>query len=121
MSKTLRAAKPKAVAVTHTPTPWEFDGNCGGYISEGGDKIARAYAREDAKFIVQAVNCHAAMAAKLCKVIRWLEVLAADAEVRAKDKRFLSLAEANAADVKNYRATIADIKSVLPTDPGSVT
>lgn len=49
----------------HTQTPWEFDGNCGGYITESGDRIARAYARGDAKFIVRAVNSHADMLAAL--------------------------------------------------------
>lgn len=42
----------------HTPTPWTFDGNCGGYISQSGERIARAYALNDAAFIVRAVNCH---------------------------------------------------------------
>ena len=54
--------------------------------------------------------------AKLWKVVGWLDRLAMDAEERAQDRRFLSLAEANAADAKNYRATIADIKSVLPAN-----
>jgi len=40
----------------HTTTPWEFDGNCGGYITQDGDKIARAYSNKDATFIVHAVN-----------------------------------------------------------------
>jgi hypothetical protein len=47
----------------HTPTPWEFDGNCGGYISQGGEKIARAYSNRDAAFIVKAVNAVSALPA----------------------------------------------------------
>lgn len=59
--------------------------------------------------------------AKLGKVANWLDRLATAAERAAKDTRFASLAEAQAADAKNYRATIKDIMSVLPTDTGSVT
>lgn len=68
MTKTVRVAKPKTITVTHTPTPWEFDGNCGGYITEGGDKIARAYAREDAEFIAHAANHYDALLAALTEL-----------------------------------------------------
>lgn len=59
--------------------------------------------------------------AKLGKVANWLDRLATAAERAAKDTRFASLSEAQAADAKNYRATIKDIMTVLPTDTGSVT
>lgn len=52
--------------------------------------------------------------AKLEKVAAWLDRLAEDSERRAKDTRFESLSKASAADAKNYRATAADIRSVLP-------
>lgn len=53
------------------------------------------------------------MFAKLEKIVAWLEKLAASSEQQAKDTRFITLSEANIADAKNYRATIADIQSVL--------
>jgi hypothetical protein len=57
------------------------------------------------------------------KVVAWLKALAGFAESRAKDKRFLSLSEANAADAKNYRATAKHLEaSLLPyqnQQPGS--
>lgn len=59
--------------------------------------------------------------AKLRKVASWLDKLAHAAEKAAKDTRFSSLAEAQEADAKNYRAVISDIRTVLPTDTGSVT
>lgn len=37
-----------------TKGPWNFDGNCGGYISEGGDRIARVYAHNDAHLVAAA-------------------------------------------------------------------
>jgi hypothetical protein len=52
----------------HTATPWEFDGNCGGYIIQDGDKIARAYARADAEFIAKAVNNHDALVSALTEL-----------------------------------------------------
>jgi hypothetical protein len=38
----------------YTPGPWEFDGNCGGYVSQGGLRIARGYALDDACLIASA-------------------------------------------------------------------
>lgn len=58
-----------------TPRPWEFDGNCGGYISQDGERIARAYAHRDAAFIVKAVNSYDAAQER----IRVLESKLADA------------------------------------------
>lgn len=45
----------------HTPTPWSYDGNCTGHISQGGAAIAKAYCEADVRFIVRAVNAHEAM------------------------------------------------------------
>lgn len=52
----------------HTETPWEFDGNCGGYITQGGDKIARAYSRDDSAFIAHAVSHYDALLAALTEL-----------------------------------------------------
>lgn len=49
----------------------------------------------------------------LLRVSGWLTQLAVDCGERAKDKRFLSLAEANAKDAKNYRAVVKDIEAAL--------
>lgn len=39
----------------HTPGPWVFDGNCGGYIADATEaKIARAYSHDDAFLIAAA-------------------------------------------------------------------
>lgn len=51
--------------------------------------------------------------AALRKVILWLERLAERSEREAKDRRFVSLANAHAADAKNYRATAADLRRAL--------
>lgn len=51
---------------------------------------------------------------KLWKIIAWLDRLATHAETEAKTCRFESLRETYVADAKNYRASIADIKTVLP-------
>jgi hypothetical protein len=47
------------------------------------------------------------------RIIAWLDRLAAAAEERAKDKRFITLAEANEADARNYRATSADVQKAI--------
>lgn len=52
----------------HTEIPWEFDGNCGGYITQAGDKIARAYSRDDAAFIVHAANHYHELVAALSEL-----------------------------------------------------
>jgi hypothetical protein len=59
--------------------------------------------------------------AKLWKVAAWLEGQVTQNEQAAQTCRFESLRDAYVADAKNYRAIIKDIKTVLPTDTGSVT
>ena len=53
--------------------------------------------------------------AKLEKVAAWLDRLAAqsDSEAALNTGRFDGLAEANRADARNWRASAADIRSVL--------
>lgn len=55
----------------HTNIPWEFEGNCGGYITESGARIARAYARDDAIFIVQAANSYDQLFDALQGLVDW--------------------------------------------------
>lgn len=55
---------------------------------------------------------------KLLKISALLDRLATDAEARAKDRRFVTLADANVADAnvadaKNYRAVIKDISGIV--------
>ncbi len=59
-----------------------------------------------------------AMAEKLRKTADWLDRLAASAEESAKTCRFGSLVAAYQGDARNYRATAAEIRSVL-TEPGA--
>lgn len=49
---------------------------------------------------------------KLEKIGAWLERLAIASDAQARDTRFVTLAEAAAADAKNYRKTVADL---IPT------
>ena len=49
----------------------------------------------------------------LDRVTTWLDRLAIEAEKRARDTRFQTLADANAKDAKNYRATAADLRSAM--------
>jgi hypothetical protein len=52
------------------------------------------------------------------RVVEWIERLAATAEERAKDTRFLSLSEANAFDAKNYRASIKGLRAAIAKAEG---
>jgi hypothetical protein len=52
------------------------------------------------------------------RVVEWIERLAATAENRAKDTRFPTLAEANAFDAKNYRASIHGLKAAIAKAEG---
>ena len=47
------------------------------------------------------------------RVVDWIEKLADAAEKRAKDRSFSSLADANAADAANYRASVKLLKKAL--------
>lgn len=49
----------------------------------------------------------------ITRVVKWVEMLADASEIRAKDTRFITLSEANAADARNYRATANDLKREL--------
>jgi hypothetical protein len=49
----------------------------------------------------------------IMRVIKWVEMLAEASETRAKDTRFITLSEANAADARNYRATASDLRREL--------
>jgi hypothetical protein len=64
--------------------------------------------------IVRLRKEHAAMRAKLEKVAAYCDRLAERAEANAKDSRFISLAKANEADAKNWRATAMDIRTAIP-------
>lgn len=60
------------------------------------------------------------MYAELRRVAGWLDRLAAQAETQAKDLRFTSLAEACAADAKNYRKTRDIIMSLINKVDGKI-
>ncbi len=59
-----------------------------------------------------------AMHKKLLKLRAWLVRLAEHSESQAKSTRFETMRDAYVADGKNYRATIADIDTVLPKGKG---
>ena len=63
--------------------------------------------------IIRRANCHADLVAALKKILDWFHSQAAIADEAAKDSRFPSLAEAYAADARNYRAMVGDIKAAL--------
>lgn len=52
-------------------------------------------------------------AIELERITKWLERLSVVAERQAKDTRFQTLADANAADARNYRNTIKSIEPAL--------
>lgn len=91
--------------MTHTPTPWAFDGNCGGYIWQDDARIARAYSNSDAAFIVEAVNGYQ----KAVEALRRIE----------------SLCEAppgyHSDFVRGQILEVAQAALAIPTDTGSVT
>lgn len=55
MSETL-AEQLEALEAKATPGPWQFDGNCGGYIEEDGERIGRFYTFDDIPLIVALRN-----------------------------------------------------------------
>jgi hypothetical protein len=112
----------------HTPGPWTV--TLGG--PRGSFHISEAKSHDEAEhsddgvdgYTVSSANARLIAAApdllqKLQKVVAWLDRLATRAEKDAKDTRFVSLSEANAADAKNYRATIADISAAIAKATGS--
>ncbi len=72
-------------------------------VNRATEKIAAFLAAPDHSELVEAAT----------RIVKWLDRLAAAAEERAKDTRFITLSEANAADAKNYRATAADLRAAL--------
>lgn len=54
------------------------------------------------------------MFAALTKIATWFEDQAARCEKQAQDTRFITIAEASAADAKNYRAMARDARNALP-------
>lgn len=52
------------------------------------------------------------------KVVEWLDRLANRADELAKDRRFPCLADANAADAKNYRASARGLKEAIAKAQG---
>ncbi len=83
--------------------------NLDGYIGNGDGTEAEA----NAERIVKAVNCHDDLVEAGKKLVKWLHVLADDAEKTAKTTRFITMREAWEADTKNYRATAKDMEAAL--------
>lgn len=75
--------------------------------------MKKVLARTDANDLQLLESENARLRGALQKVILWLERLAASSEQQAKDTRFVTLAEANAADAKNYRATADNLRQAL--------
>lgn len=112
------------MSAKHTPGPWvarpdpnaiSSDDWCVGIGDslENIDKVAVCSER-DARLIAAAPE----LLAKCEKVVAWLDRLAERSEQSAKDKRFLTLAEAHAADAKNYRSTADDIRAAIAKATG---
>lgn len=107
----------------HTPGPWRFGAprtNAvvsdtppsafqGGEDHYGGCLVAESIAPENLALIAAAPELLA-----VCeRQVAWLEMLAERADKGAADRRFISLAEAHAADAKNYRATAKPIREAI--------
>lgn len=116
--------RPPMSITPHSELPWREED--GFLLDAAGDPIAdldyfhTPYDKHNIPLIVRSVNSMPELlkaleesAIAMEKITRWLDRLAASAENQAKDTRFQSLAEANAADAKNYRNTIKAITPAL--------
>lgn len=86
MSETL-AEQLEALEAKATPGPWQFDGNCGGYIEEDGERIGRFYTFDDIPLIVALRNNVPAIIAALHAEAEATELREENARLRA-GKRF---------------------------------
>ena len=110
----------------HTSGPWKVydqgkdDGEeYGCCVLSETDPIADWIARDvmnraNARLIAAAPDFYR----EAVRVVAWLERLAANADKHAQDTRFMTLAEANKADAKNYRASIAGLKAAIAKAEG---
>jgi len=118
----------------HTPGPWvAVCGNVGGpsikapdgrHIADVRVKFIRWQPDKEKAFDLEDCGEEAAANARLIaaapdlyteavRIVEWLERLAAGTETLAKDTRFITLAEANAADAKNYRASAKGLRAAI--------
>lgn len=77
------------------------------------DRVAPFGADEWQSEVDSAIAAVAELIAKAEKVAGWLDAQATAAQGCAQDTRFPSLAEANAADARNYRAIAKDLRAAL--------
>lgn len=78
--------------------------------------------RSEAEYAANARLIAAApeMLAELKKIVGWLDRLKAAAVARSYDTRFKTLADANAADARNYHKTIEHIAVVIAKAEGGL-
>lgn len=111
-------------ALAYEPGPWHV-GDTGDqmnpcfavYSSHGGCIADWIGSRANARLIAQAP----AMLAKLEKLAEYMDRLAAHDEQQATDLRFPSLARSASRDAKNWRATAADVRTVIAKARGGAT
>lgn len=110
-------------APKHTPGPWQIDYGYNRIIKSIGPCFPDEYAGSTWLEVTEADARLIAIAPELLekckKIVCWLDKLAARSEEAAKDRRFITLSEANQADAKNYRATADDIRAVISKATGS--
>jgi hypothetical protein len=96
------------------------DVNCEEISADG---ITIAYVPTDYETDTQKANARLIVAApELLKegkrLVAWLDKCAAQSEGQAKDSTFISLAEASAADAKNFRATAKAMREIIAKAEG---
>jgi len=97
-----------------TPGPWtaiiQADDDIPPQVfAAKGHVLCATFREADARLIAAAPDMYAQHA----KVAAWLDMLAAQADRMAKDTRFKTLADASAADARNYRAVAAEIRATM--------
>ena len=120
----------------HTPGPWQAkpemlsrDFHIAGRsptVVKGDNEIASvarpprsgAGRSEEAEANAHLIAAAPELYREAIQVVEWLDRLAARADENAKDTRFQSLADANAADAKNYRASAKGLRAAIAKAEG---
>lgn len=111
----------------HTPGPWALDatGDMGWWEIGTADRpIATIETDEqwgsekENKANARLISAAPELYREAIRVVEWLERLAVRADGGAKDTRFKALAEASAADAKNYRASVKGLKAAIAKAEG---
>jgi hypothetical protein len=106
----------------HTPGPWSWSEDMAvdtpGEVARTVDAPAEAVLYHNAGWDVKAADRALIAAApdfyrEAVRVVEWLDRIADAADERARTCGYPSLAEANAADAKNYRASAKGLRAAI--------